>query len=160
VTIQPTLNEPFFEMENAYNWFNKRHSLVVPMDLMNLVTLDPPPGYAGLQEERIKGSSRSRVWQRREHHGWQRAAWYHFRIHRERAAYTLAVILRLRLRRGYETVGGDSGHIQLLADEQTIDRVWLYEHRQGQGWVCLDPADDSHEVVQRLRGEMIMEALK
>jgi len=146
VTVQPAIDDPYFEMEGAYRWFAKRYTKVDPADLMSLSALDPPPGYADLQEERFRkpGKETTR----------QSAEWHHFRVYRENASPTLVVVLGMRAHpmQIVGTAWNLPGH--------TKWRVWLYEHRQGRGWVCLDPRDESHEVVRKLRAQMVLEALK
>jgi len=150
MTIQPAIDEPFFEMEDAYRWFSRRHTRIEIADLMSLSALDPPPGYADIQAQRM-GAGKTDI---------ERLEWYHFRISRLKAAPTLAVVMGLYKMVQIASGGKDSiGAMWTLPPPKTW-RVWLYEHRQGQGWVCLDPADESHEVVRRLRAEMVLEALR
>ncbi len=147
MTVQPTVDEPYFEMEDAYRWFAKRYTKIDPADLMSLCALDPPPGYADAQE----------AWAKKG--GWDVPGWSHFRIYRERAAPTLAVILTVR---SYVDVADDSLIVSRMIEPNLVtrNRIWLYEHRQGRGWVCLDPRDESHEVVRKLWAQMVLEALK
>lgn len=158
MTVQPAFDEPFFEMADAYRWFNKRYTLVVPADLMFLCGLDPPPGYADLQEARLKKPSKDVAW--------QSAEWHHFRMHRDGGPPTLVVVLGMRSRISLPQPIARDGDAYIHASGMwamppaVTWRVWLYEHCQGRGWVCLDPRDDTHEVVRTLRSRMILEALR
>jgi len=163
MTGQPAIDDAFFEMRDAVHWFTKHYVRIEPADLMSLSALDPPPGYAQVQEERVISGSKNKHWKIPQ--------WHHFRMYRDGGPPTLAVVLGMRPRvltpRGEQDwmvpnvseVIDIMSAIQLIGDPVTW-RVWLYEHRQGQGWVCLDPGDESHEAVRRLRAEMVLEALR
>jgi len=155
VTVQPAPGEPYFEMEDAYRWFRGRWKEIAQADLLPLSALDAPPGYAELQEQVIM--QRDRIGKRHL----TRPVWRHFRIHRPCGPVMLAVLLGRYSELAAipnKTAGGVLS--AFLVPPCGKWRIWLYEHRQGRGWVCLDPADESHEVVRRLRAEMVLEALR
>jgi len=156
VTVQPAIDDSYFEMDDAYRWFAKRYTKVDPADLMSLSALDPPPGYADLQEERLRKHSKNLISRYAD-----TVEWHHFRIYRDSGPPTLAVVLGMRSRtliaQGEQASPFESMWVLPLP---VTWRVWLYEHRQGRGWVCLDPRDESHEVVRRLRAQMVLEALR
>jgi hypothetical protein len=122
MTVQPAIGDPFFEMEDARRWFAKRYAKVDPADLMSLSALDPPPGYADLQEQMLRKSGKGSYWVV----FW----WHHFRMYRDGGPPTLAVICESR--RGPKQILNADG-TTVWADYQTTWRVWLYEHRQGLG---------------------------
>lgn len=76
MTSQPALGDPFFEMGDAVHWFTKHYARVEPKDLMSLSALDPPPGYAQVQEERAR-----RQGGKSKH--WEIPEWHHFRVYRD-----------------------------------------------------------------------------
>jgi hypothetical protein len=149
VTVQPAIDEPFFEMENAYNWFSAHCAKTSPADLIYPGCLSAPPGYSDLQESRLKADKGVGVFDNSS------VAWHHFLIPlgRQWPDFVLAVLLGMR-----------SPVLLPYAVDQWSElplvwRVWLYEHYQDRGWVCLDPRDESCETVRQVRAWLLMEAL-
>lgn len=157
MTVQPALDEPYFEMEGAEGWFAMLCQRTRPGVLVFPGGLPAPPGYSDLAEGRLKMDKGVKPFDSAS------VAWHHFLfpMGRQWPDCVLAVLLGLRSR--VLMAGGrgaKSTVTSIWADISIAWRVWLYEHRQGQGWVCLDPRDDSHEAVRWLREQMMMEALK
>lgn len=148
MTVKPALDEPYFEMENAVRWFSRHYTKVRPDQLMSLCALEPPPGYADLQEQELAKSR------------WNKPQWHHFRLTPSKGAPALAVVLETRKDMVLSPLNISPFAAVPMSLFPVTWRVWLYQYQQGRGWVCLDPSDDSHEVVRRLRGKMILEALR
>ena len=149
MTVKPALDDPYFEMENAVQWFGRHYTKVRPDQLMSLCALEPPPGYADLQVQRV-GFGKTDM---------TSAEWHHFRLTSPKGAPALAVVLETRKDMVLSPNISPFAAVPMSVFPVTW-RVWLYQYQQGRGWVCLDPSDDSHEVVRRLRGKMILEALR